>query len=138
MLSGLGFTQLIEKRLTPRLVFYVLGRNIPGDSHGNIPQGDSKNVLLSALQDDDSTNRDPKRNTKRDTKSDKKRRLDSASESSQSSLCSVKYDWLATVQSSITANMKKNISDYFLKDCSGVPPVEFCLSLASVILKKGA
>jgi hypothetical protein len=29
LLEGLGFQSLLEKRLTPRLVFYVLGRKRP-------------------------------------------------------------------------------------------------------------
>ena len=44
LLQGLGFVHLIEKRLTPRLVFYVLGRgeNIGGEEEHEEKEKDKK------------------------------------------------------------------------------------------------
>lgn len=107
LLQGLGFVHLIEKRLTPRLVFYVLGR---GENIGGEEEHEEKEKIT------------------------KKKRTSSGSSSSSGSSASESVDWKDLVRSSAARSMKKKaILDHFCKDFDSVPSVEFSLSMSSVL-----
>jgi 25S rRNA (adenine(2142)-N(1))-methyltransferase, Bmt2 len=115
LLAGLGLVPLIEKRVTPRVVFYVLGRSpnnssVSGDNHEAVPAKKKKCVKTAT---DDGGHND----------------LTKAGGA---------YSWKDTIQDAICHHsMDRTVWDHFNRDCSAVPPTEFSLTLRGLHLSYG-
>jgi 25S rRNA (adenine(2142)-N(1))-methyltransferase, Bmt2 len=113
LLAGLGFEQLREKRITPRVVFYVIGRKSDDSSISRLKGNARMSVHTSEL---------PKSRSKTST-------------SVAPASTAADNNWMAVVQRSVTVHMNRSIWEHFTRDCSAVPPTEFSLSLRGLGLK---
>ena len=131
LLQGLGFEHLIEKRLTPRLVFYILCRD----------RGVGKNEVM--VQRETVAEEEKVAIIAADGTSKKKCKIKEACDSDKDDgkrqrpfplSVSLSQNWRDLVRTSAANHMmKKGTMDYFCKDFTSVPSVEFCLSMATVL-----
>jgi hypothetical protein len=123
LLNLVGFKHLIVKRITPKLVFYVLGRKNDDDIK-NIDD-----IECSAINDIDIS-------TKK-TKKSKKNGVEKIKNDHDNGDLKNMGGWHDVMKSLILKNVEKgkneNVLKYFCKDYSDVPTGEFCISLASMI-----
>ena len=133
LLRGIGFYHLIEKRLTPRLVFYVLGRDRDRDGCG------MKDIDLEVEKDEKNREIHPTIPTGRIAIKDHthSHSLKTDSKDTKKNLSSplpLLDDWRALVRTSAGVHMKgRGTADFFCGDFSSVPSVEFSISMATVL-----
>lgn len=131
LLQGLGFEHLIEKRLTPRLVFYILCRDRGLRKKEVKVQSETvaKDNNVTIITTDNIRKKDFNSKETSDSGGDKERKRKQISPST-----SLPQDWRDLVRiSSENHMMKKGTIDYFCKNFDSVPSVEFCLSMATVL-----
>ena len=122
LLGAMGFSHLIEMRFTPRLVFYVLGRDREGKGQGqgieaSIAVGEGEGMLDADVQHDGRE---------------------------EAGTGTGVMSWKRVVQSAFSKHSHTQkgrrglrAEDYFCKDFSAVPSSEFCLSMATVLDRDG-
>jgi hypothetical protein len=120
LLNLVGFKHLIVKRITPKLVFYVLGRK---------DDNDIKNIDNDTINDTDVS-------TKK-TKISKKNGVEKVKKDHDNGDLKNMGGWHDVMKSLILKNVEKgkneNVLRFFCKGYSDVPTGEFCISLASMI-----
>lgn len=109
LLSGLGLRELLPKRCTPRLIFYILGRIQDSETVANF----------------DST-------PKNDSTKNKKRKLSGMNTSNE--LAVGENGWKIEARANIAALMSDSVKAHFAKDCSDIPPTEFSVQIPSDLL----
>jgi 25S rRNA (adenine(2142)-N(1))-methyltransferase, Bmt2 len=126
LLGAMGFSHLIEMRFTPRLVFYVLGRDREGKRQG---QGQGEGVAASIAVGEGEGTLDA------DVQHDGREEAGTGTGV---------MSWKRVVQSAFskhshTQKGRRGVraEDYFCKDFSAVPSSEFCLSMATVLDRDG-
>jgi hypothetical protein len=129
-LAAMGFVHLIEMRFTPRLVFYVLGRDRENESEGKGGEGGGGGEAIvggGAL------------NAHTDILSSGKVEIEVGTGVGAVS-------WKHLVQSAFSkhSHVQKArggrsvwTEDHFCRDFSAVPSGEFCLSMATVLDREG-
>jgi hypothetical protein len=155
LLHALGFSQLIDKRTTPKLAFYVLGRERGGE------RGREELNSVSVSPSLSTTKADNKIDNKSDNKSESRKRkqpsiIDAVVSASQplkkakhtdsgdaqavpvEAPVAAAVSWRDTVQAAVAiSGAKKNVLDFFCRDFSSVPSNEFCISMSSVLNSTG-
>jgi 2-polyprenyl-3-methyl-5-hydroxy-6-metoxy-1,4-benzoquinol methylase len=120
LLNLVGFKHLVVKRVTPKLIFYVLGKK-----NENIDNGDGSDNKYNEVNDNDIRTH-KKKKTKKEVKI---KNDDNVNDKTMG--------WHDLIKNSILKNVEKgkndNVLRYFCKDYSAVPTGEFCISLASIV-----
>jgi hypothetical protein len=160
LLHAIGFTHLIDKRTTPKLAFYVLGRERGRERGEEELKSVSASPSLSATTIDNKSDNmsDNNGDKKSKSKSENRKRkqpsiIDTVVSTSQplkkakhtdsgdaqtvpveAPVAAAVVSWRDTVQAAVAVSgAKQNILDFFCKDFSLVPSNEFCISMSSVL-----
>ena len=143
LLTGMGFSSWVDKRITPRLVFYVLGRKsavsginndsssrndalINSSSSSSSTSGNSNRIAISR---NSSSSRGPIAHT--DTSSSRNR--DHHNKNKNNSSTDKKDEWYTHACTRLDTNLSPAIKAHFTQSFDHVPPTEFCLSLRPFI-----
>lgn len=130
LLAAMGFSHLIEMRYTPRLVFYVLGRDRDRRGKGKVGEGEGGEAVEVG---EESVSKHAHLNINTDA------------EDSGGTGAGI-MSWKRVVQSAFQKHSHTQMArgsrvvraeDHFCRDFSGVPSSEFCLSMSTVLDREG-
>lgn len=143
-LSGIGLKEALPRRITPKLVFFVLQR-IHSSTDNNDDDGDDGGDGGGNDDNDNDHNDgdgdgDENEDEDGDGDEDEEDELDDENKdgcrgsSSSTSRISANSPWKQRIWERVHSSMRAGTFRKFTRDCSAVPPTEFCFSIADFML----
>jgi hypothetical protein len=129
LLQGLGLTPLLPHRVTPKLIFFILGNSSVSPSTAadiaSVPR-----ALLHASNSETACNEELSINSKCASQNKNK----SKSKSKGNTVLEREEAWIVACRQRVVSHMSKSIRSFFTKDYSRVPSNEFAVQLPFFIL----
>jgi hypothetical protein len=127
LLQGLGFTPLLPHRVTPKLIFFILGNSsVPPSTAADIAS--VPRALLHASNSETACNEELTINSKCASQNKHK------SKSKGNTVLEREEAWIVACRQRVIRHMSKSVRSLFTKDYSRVPSNEFAVQLPFFIL----